>query len=361
MSSCIDSYHASILIERILRGILSNQPRDDIEAIFSDLRLMGASNISPCMECAPCYDFIFYSKTLKKVCDGVLSNDKLERELHIWRKTQLRDEALTYMREGINKNDFNKVPVELLGAKIYLDQNVLSLYAQCSDITNRLDDLNSGVNFNFFYSPSNLEEIFKIPDPTQKSLIIKALSKLTDNVVILPVEDKNSFFKEEPLFGLNRIEKFNGSTEALEELKLVSSKDRKFYLKKYDTKEHKDNIANNSDIFNTLAEDEFRELVCVSNSSLSEKSSFKNITSRVTALHAIYTLSNMLDLLGYKIDKKEKTQKSSLHDIEHLIYGLDSDLFVTNDGNLKFRAMQIYKFMNSKVKVITLEQLMNVV
>ena len=212
-----------------------------------------------------------------------------------------------------------------------------------------------------FVYPNSETLVYKIPDPKEKSLIIEALSELTDNTVILPEEDKNLFFKEDPLFGLNRIEKFDGSTEALEELRLVSSKDREIYLKKYNTHEHKLHIANNGDIFNSLAEDEFRELVSLSHSSLYEKSSFKNITSRTTALHAIYTLSNMLDLLGYKVDKKEKTQKSSLHDIEHLIYGLDSDLFVTNDRKLQSRAIQIYKFMNLEVKVITLEELMSFV
>lgn len=359
MSSCIDSYHASVLMDSILNCILSNQSPDEIEAIFNDLRLMGASNINPCMGCAPCYDFIFYSQTLQKVLDGVLSKEELKRELHIWRKAQLADDALTKMREGVSNNDFNKVPVELVGTKIYLDQNALSLYAQCNDVKKRLDDLNLDENINFFYSPSNLEEIYKIPDPKEKSLIIEALSELTDNTAILPAEDKNSFFKEDPLFGLNRIAKFDGSTEALEELRLVSSKDREIYLEKYNTQEHKQRIANNDDIFNSLTENEFRELVFLSHSSLYEKSNFKNITSRTTALHVIYTLSNMLDLLGYKVDKKEKTQKSSLHDIEHLIYGLDSDLFVTNDRKLQYRAMQIYKFMNSKVKVITLEALMN--
>ena len=73
MSSCINSYHASILMDSILNGILSNQSRDDIEAIFNDLRLMGASNINPCRECAPCYDFIFYSQTLQKVLDAAIA------------------------------------------------------------------------------------------------------------------------------------------------------------------------------------------------------------------------------------------------------------------------------------------------
>jgi hypothetical protein len=74
---------------------------------------------------------------------------------------------------------------------------------------------------------------------------------------------------------------------------------------------------------------------------------------------AINALSKMLDLLGYKIDKKEKTKKSSLHDNEHLIYAFEADYFVTNDTNLLHRAKQIFKFMNAKVKVIDLNELCN--
>lgn len=358
MSGCIGSYQASIMIENILFGLITNKSRNEIEVMFNKLSLMGVDSIIPCMECAPCYDFIFYSQTFQKLLDGSISKKDLEGELHMWKKTQLRDDALTGMRRPLTLNDFNKTPANITGVKVYLDQNILSDYAKEKDIKNNIDNLKLNGEMIFFYSPSHLEEIQKIPDLDNKNLIIKALSNLTENTIILPEDDKNLFFKEEPIFGLNRIKKFDGSTEALESLKVVSSKDRKIYLKKYDTEEHKQRIANNDAIFDSLSENEFRELIALSHSSLFDKSNFKNITSRTTALHAIYTLSNILDLLGYKIDKKEKTQKSSLHDIEHLIYALEADLFVTNDKNLQYRAKQIFKFMNSKPEVITLNELL---
>ena len=51
-------------MDSFLNDILSNKYRDNIEDIFNRLQLMGASNISQCMECAPYYDFIFYSQAL---------------------------------------------------------------------------------------------------------------------------------------------------------------------------------------------------------------------------------------------------------------------------------------------------------
>lgn len=358
MSSCIDSYHASALMERLLQAVLSNSSVEDIENILNNLRLMGADNIVPCMECAPCYDFIFYSQTIQKVFDGAISKESLKNELHVWRKTQLRDEALTNIKRGNSREDFNKRPFDASGTKVYFDQNVLSLYAQDEEIKSKIDHLKESGKFIFFYSPSNLEEINKIPYLDQKLLVVSALSELTGNIVILPDEKTNSFFIEDPCYGLKRIENHEGSTEALEELKLVSSRDRKMYLEKYDTAEHRQDIANNQSVFESLTDEEFGELVSLSHSSLYDKECFSNTTSRAEALHAVYTLSSMLDLLGYKVDTKEKTQKSSLHDIEHIIYGLDADIFVTNDRKLQSRAIQIYKFMNVDTKVVNLEGLL---
>lgn len=360
MSSCIDSYHASALMDKLLQAVLSNAPAENIEQILNNLKLIGTDNIVPCMECAPCYDFIFYSQTTQKWIDGSISEESLKNELHAWRKTQLRDEALTKIKRGNSRNDFNKRPFEVSGTKVYLDQNVLSLYAQDEAVKSKINHLKESCKFIFFYSPSNLEEIYKISDLDQKLFVVSALSELTRNIVILPDGNTNSFFIEDPFYGLKRIENHEGSTEALEELKLISSRDRKMYLAKYDTTEHKQDIANNQSVFESLTNEEFGELVSLSYSSLYDKKCFSNITSRAEALHAVYTLSNMLDLLGYKVDTKEKTQKSSLHDIEHIIYGLDADLFVTNDRKLQARATQIYRFMNVDTKVVNLEELLAV-
>lgn len=361
MSSCTASYHASILMEQTLNCILSKAPRSEIENILFKLGALGADNITPCTECAPCHDFIFYSNTLKKVLNHAITAEALVRELHEWKKVQLTDKVLTHMHAILSKDDFNKVQTELTGIKIYLDQNVLSEYTENEKTKEIIKNLKSKKDVSFFYSPSNLEEIYKIPAAEKRDFVINALSELTEDSIILPEGDKNIFFKEHPSFGLRRISKYQGSTEALEELKVLSSKDRGIYLEKYNTNEHKQRIANNDDIFNSLDDDEFRELLSLCHSGLYEKDSFKGIESRVLALHAIYTLSKILDLLGYKIDKKEKTQKSSLHDIEHLAYGLDSDLFVTNDHKLKCRAIQIYKFLNAGVKVIDMEELSKLV
>lgn len=358
MGSCIDSYHASTLMENLLERLLLDGTDNDVKDTLKDLSLMGASEIVPCMECAPCYDFIFYSQTMQKFFSGVLTKKSLNDELHIWKKTQLRDEALTKIRGENSQYDFNKKPFKTSGTKIYLDQNILSLYAQDEKIKSALNNFCDRGTFCFFYSPSNLEEINKIPNDETKSQIIEALTAITKNVVVLPDGNVNSFFVEPPYYGLKRIEKYEGSTEALEELKLISSNDRKMYLEKYDSAEHKQKIANNQNILESLTVEEFRKLISLSHSSLYDKEQFKNIESRTEALHAIYTLSNIFDLLGYKVDKKEKTKKSSLHDIEHLIYGLDTDLFVTNDRKLQSRALQIYKFMGVKVKVVTLDELL---
>lgn len=111
---------------------------------------MGVDTIVPCMACAPCYDFIFYSQTIQKLFDGAISKESLKNELHVWRKTQLRDEALTKIKRGNGRDDFNKRSFDVLGIKVYFDQNVLSLYAQDEEIKSKIDHLKESGKFVFF-------------------------------------------------------------------------------------------------------------------------------------------------------------------------------------------------------------------
>lgn len=322
---------------------------------------MNAIGITPCMECAPCYDFLFYSQTLDKVRCNTISNDALKHELHIWKKTQLRDEALTHLNHNPKQSDFNKSKVNINGFKVYLDQNLLSEYAKDSTLRNRVNNLKTAKKVTFYYSPSHLEETFKVPNYETQKLLISSIRQLTDDVVILPEQNVNTFFVENPEFGLRRIAKCDGSTQALEELMLLANKDRKMYIPKYDTSEHRSKIANNKSIFNSISDNEFRELISLSYSNLLNKDDYQGITDKNTLLHAIYTLSSALNLIGYKLDKKEKTIKSALHDIEHLVYASEADLFVTSDAGFRERANQIYKIMNIGTKAIPLNELENFV
>lgn len=357
MRNCIKAYRASILIEEILNGLSANKSQYDMDVHFNELEEMNAIGIIPCMECAACCDFLFYIQTLDEVRCNTISNDTLKRKLHTWKKTQLSDEALTHINHNPKQSDFNKSKVSINGFKVYLDQNLLSEYAKNSTLRNRINNLKTLKKITFYYSPSHLEETFKIPNYETKKLLISSIRQLTDDVVILPEQNVNTFFVENPEFGLKRVAKCDGSTQALEELMLLSSKDRKMYIPKYDTNEHRSKIANNKSIFNSISDNEFRELISLSHSSLLYKDDYQGITDKHTLLHAIYTLSSALNLIGYKLDKKEKTIKSALHDIEHLVYASEADLFVTNDVGFRERANQIYKFMHIGTKVISLDEL----
>lgn len=361
MRNCKKAYKANIFIEQILINLSTNKSVLDIKEQFNELESMNALDIVPCMECGACLDFLFYMQTLDKVMKNELSNENLKHELQTWKKAQLTDQALIHMNYELKQEDFNKSPTNITGIKVYLDQNILSQYAKEPELKSRLNELKNNRELSFYYSPSHLEEIFKIPNEKSKLLVISSLRELTNNVIILPENDINAFFVEEPKFGLRRVAHYDGSTQVLEELMVVSSKDREMYLDKYDTKGHKDRIANDNDIFNSLSDEKFRELILLSNSQMFDKKSFKGIKNRVTLLHAIYTLSNSLTLIGYKLDKKEKTIKSARHDIEHLVYASEAELFVTNDRGLMSRANQIYKFMGIKTKAIALDELDNAV
>lgn len=353
IKNCDKAYEASSIVELILSDFCSGKSLVSMTAEFDKLHSMNAGDITPCMECAPCYDFLFYREKLYQIRMNKISNEGLRLELLAWKKTQLRDEALTHMKYELQPTDFNKKKTIITGIKVYFDQNTLSDYAKEPETRKQIDLLKTKNNLSFYYSPSHLEEIFKMNNEETKTLLISSISALTGNAVVLPEDNTNVFHIEDPKFGLKRIAKYDGSTQALENLMLLSSQDRKNYLTKYDTREHKQKIANNNNIFNSLNNNDFRELIVLSHSSLLNKEEYIGIANRNTTLHAIYTLSNALSLLGYKLDKKEKTIKSAIHDIEHLSYASEADFFVTNDTNLRQRANQIYNFMKINTKAIS--------
>lgn len=202
------------------------------------------------------------------------------------------------------------------------------------------------------YSPSHLEEINKTSSNDDVKRLLGKLTELTGNLIVLPDENGHFYAKEEPDYGLKRVNSYPGSTDAVENLKLMSAKERSLFLSKYDTELHKKVIGNNDNIFDSLSDEDFRELLFYTHSSFTSKSSIKKYDGRDKLLHAVYTLFGMLDLLSYRVDSQERTIKSSAHDIEHIIYASEADYFVTKDKKLYQRTKQIYKFLDIKTTVL---------
>lgn len=306
-----------------------------------------------CMECDECHDFLFYQEQCLSLYIGTSTADQVKQAIHAWGISTQTDKAMNSVRgkklEFCRSNFSSKdKPV------IYFDQNILSraIDGKDIDIFNILTNLAGMDKYQFAYSPSHTEEIFKIKDPEDRNVFIEKIRHLTKNVSIQPTEENIELIEEDPSYPLARVEATDGSTQAVEEMKFLHTQKRRLYFPQFDTDTHKRSIANNKDIFNSLPDKDFSIIMSYCVTSRRKKDDFKNLSRHLDILNAVYSLHNALDLLGYKLEKSDRTIKSSAHDIEHLIYATQANFFITLDRTLAERAQQIYNFMEVKTEIL---------
>lgn len=347
---CKEAFQISFTIEKILMGISEGKYGDSELSALK--RMVKNPTVKPCMKCPHCYDYLFYLELFNKCFTRKISNKELKIELHEWEKVKLTDEVITNYPPDDTEKPHNMKAFHTNNDLIYLDQNLFSEYTKDEKLNLFVEELKNR-DIQFVYSPSHIEEIYKIKSKKYYKIRIKAVTDITNNVLCVRGTDEYIFVTEDPEYSIKRIKLYDGTTEALEEHKLVSSKDRALYLKKYEDKNHKSDIGARDNIFFEISKDEFSDLMTYSNSIYYKNiDDFNNIDSITKLINAIYSLSYALDLLSYKIDKKDKKIRSSLHDIEHLIYASHTDNFITEDENLYLRAKQIFKVINSKTSVM---------
>ena len=343
MDNCKKAYVISRLQENILNKILQRKTIAELMPWYQEIWSLPGEPVEPCFSCASCYDYMFYDRLLRTVANQKKIDLKaLEVELHTWKRTQYQDDVLTSLKRS-KGSDFAYKKYSPERKVVYFDQNMLSDYDDKTSVYNEINVLKN--NLDICYSPSHLEEINKTSTSSDIQRLLTKVTELTGNLVLLPSEEGHFYAKEEPHYGLNRVNSYPGSTDAVESLKLLTARERALFLDKYDTEYHKKVIGNNNDIFESLSDEDFSELLFYTRSSFRNKASIKEYKGRGELLHAVYTLFGMLDLLSYRVDNQERTIKSSAHDIEHIIYASVTDYFVTKDKKLYHRAKQIYKFL----------------
>ncbi|WP_404419325.1 hypothetical protein [Marinospirillum sp.] len=333
-----------------MNKILQRKSLEELMPLYQEISALPGTPVEPCFSCASCYDYVFYNKLLLNVANQKqMDRSSLEIELHKWKKIQLHDDILTSLKRS-SRTKFGYEKYLPNRKVVYFDQNMLSDYDNDVYVYETINRLKK--SFDICYSPSHLEEINKASTTDDVKRLLAKLTELTRNLVVLPSENGHFYAIEKPDYGLDRVNAYPGSTETVESLKFISSRERTLFLSKYDTEYHKKAIGNNDNIFDSLSDEDFHELLFFTRSSFATKSSMKENESRNEFLHAVYTLFGMLDLLSYRVDSQERTIKSSAHDIEHVIYASEADYFITKDKKLYMRAKQVYKFLDIKTSVL---------
>lgn len=340
------------VVEKVINGLLSRE------------QLLGGeyTDFHPaeefCDNCDACFDALHNSKLISNFVLGAIDRQMVAAQRQQWKYSFLTDKAV-YGLGDLSQLSINRQAVVLTGMLCYIDQNILTQAVNRKDFLELLMGSKIKCDLRIIGSVSHFEEIFKITNLEQREKFVDVLIALTDGVNLQPCNEDDRvkpFFESAPIT-LSRIEMTAASSEAVEMLKNLKDEDRRLHFEKYNDLGYRKRVGDSTDIFNKLTESEFSELVCMSSPPGPRKSDFKNLVHHEEIRDAMYSLHNAMDLMSYKQDKSSRTQRSSAHDIEHLIYGSQCHYFVTNDANLRRRAIEIYRFLEFPVQVLSLAEI----
>ena len=229
------------------------------------------------MNCDECYDLAFYSRVMFQLYTGKINLLNAKQQINSWKISTNVDCVLKSLATT-NSIQFGRTEFTTSNPLIYLDQNVISKCVNKSEIKNRILKIKNSGNFQFVYSPSHIEEVYKIEDTVKQSTFCDVITEITSNVSVQPESDENMMtYIESPSFPLNRIKQSEGSTQAVENIKLLHNDKRKLYFEKYNENEHQKRIGNEKEIFDSISDEDFAELMffCGTCRQRKEKQSFK--------------------------------------------------------------------------------------
>ncbi|MCD1261259.1 hypothetical protein B5M42_020880 [Paenibacillus athensensis] len=311
-----------------------------------------------CYSCKHCLDFSLYLDLISNLINERISIEAVEEKLHYHKIIQIQDSILELIAKKKNDNVFRIERTFIRNTKpiVYFDQNVLVKYEEDADF--KLLVNKSKIDFYYAYSPSHLEEINKRSDQDKKEHILNEIIDLTEKLIILPWDDGLKLFYEDPKTGLKRVFEHRGEAAALvEKLRLLKYEGRTILHKKY--LEYSKSI-NNMDLFEK--DKDLLEGVLKQLSSGFTLDSIKNLanpeSNYIRINNIIYKLYNAFDVLGFWKEKNSDLRaiKSSVHDIEHLIYAICADIFVTSDEKCFKRSQAIFSHIKPALKVLSLNQ-----
>lgn len=340
------------VVERIIDGSLSREH-------ITDVALTGFHLVEDfCDNCDACFDALYNSKLISNFFLGEIDRQMVAVLRQQWKYSFLTDKAVHGLGD-LSRLSVNRKTVVLVGMLCYIDQNILTQAVNREGFLEQLMAAKVKHGLRIIGSVSHFEEIFKISNLEHRDKFAEVLMSLTDGVNLQPCNEDDSIkpFFENASTILSRIDMTAASSEAVEMLKNLKDEDRRLYFEKYNDLDYKKRIGCSSGIFDELTEREFSELVCMSSPPGPRKSDFKNLVRHEKIRDAMYSLHNAMDLMSFKQDKSLRTQRSSAHDIEHLIYASQCNYFVTNDANLRQRAIEIYRFLEFPVRVLSLAEI----
>ncbi|MBX4149175.1 hypothetical protein [Paenibacillus lautus] len=300
----------------------------------------------PCLECENClmfmqskrvaYGYLFYGKEQKWVIE---EEQQLRKLKGVIRNLQNLDSV------QINLEDFNRSPyIPNNKPLVYLDHNIIDKFHKEEEKRKKL--VPGYANIQYVYSPSHLEEINRMNNEDEEQKMLSTIREITASFFISHSGNNElSLVYEDPDYGMRRVLKNEFAPDA-EAFRAIISYDRNIFYPQHTDETYLrelnfDQVFNHETVMRVYEEFQLEAL-------LDENGHPQNFLLIHQAIHA---LVRALDNLGYKNDKG-RAIKSSVHDIEHMIYATGTDILVTMDKKLKNRSELMYQRLGISTKVM---------
>jgi len=294
-----------------------------------------------CVNCQPCLDFILNFEIVVKLITKEITIQEAQIRVDFDEKARSTD-YLYELANSLPKAEFHITGVYEKTEKklVYMDSNIfMDLESTSEDST-----IKCGKRYyDYYYSPSHLEDILKRElSDVPIAPILAVIENITDNLFIHRIDEKIRLVYEPPQLSYKRTSNKCSEqiTRVLEDryIKRQGSFDKRF--PQFRTPRHKREI-NNKAFFGkdkALLEEVLRQIDAPFDLDDVKNLAIENI-SYSDLNDIVYKLLRAMDILHFWA--KSLKSQSSVHDVEHLIYAMYSDIFVTNDKALYHRSKAI--------------------
>jgi hypothetical protein len=273
--------------------------------------------------------------------------ENVEQSLQFWDKEKAKDQILTQFVNFVEVEEFalNK-PIEFENKVFYPDFNIF-------DGIKRNSIIASEINLTLVFSGIHLEEVYRMAQMYRNQMISIIAESTKHNAIVL-MDQEIEFYKLDPQHSYNRVLSNIGLSDSFEQKRIIETKDRKIYFENLIDK-YALTINNVSNVFAQITSDEFSALLKFGGY-LESGNDFKKVNKSFWEVHRmVYALYGVLDNISYNIDKNKKTIKSSVYDIEHIIYASFTHALLTCDKKMANRAKAIYILLNLETKVYLID------
>ncbi|HHY2677077.1 TPA: hypothetical protein ACV439_005081 [Bacillus toyonensis] len=359
MGSCSDYGLIAQGLTKTLEEIKQGKFEDDftfkIVCIQFELQREAGEIEPPCLECDECMTFLENSRIVYGYWFQEKDQQWVIEQEQFFRKARVLDRMIGHATSiQVKSEEFNRSPYSPNNKPlVYLDHNVMDKFYKDEEKMRRL--VPDYTDIQYVYSPSHLEEINRLNNEEEEQKVMSTIQEVTCSLFISNFEgSKLSLAHEDPNYGMHRVLKSEVASD-VEAYRVITTDDRKVFHPErtdqiYLSKLTFDEVFNHQTVIAVCEEFQMEEFI-------DEKGRIKNY---ILAHQAIHALVRALDNLGYKIDKN-RAIKSSVHDIEHMIYAAGTDIFVTMDKKFKERSKLIYQRLRISTDVMDWEEYMDYV